>query len=98
MIVDKVWELTNTVRVGLDPPSSHAQRQTTFPDECVLLSPPCHVVSHYENLTTFLFFWKFFFTSRRNCKWASVMKKQIRERVAEAEGPGLPRMMRVGNL
>ncbi len=22
--------------------------------------PPCHVVSHYENLTTFLFFWNFF--------------------------------------
>jgi len=30
MIVDKVWKLTNTVRVGLDPRSSHAQRQLTF--------------------------------------------------------------------
>ena len=33
MIVDKVWKLTNTVRVGLDAWSSHAQRQSTFPDD-----------------------------------------------------------------
>ena len=32
MIVDKVWKLTNTVRVGLDARSSHTQRQSTFPD------------------------------------------------------------------
>jgi hypothetical protein len=32
MIVDKVWKLANTVRVGLDPRSSHAQRRSTFPD------------------------------------------------------------------
>ncbi len=32
MIVDKVWKLTNTVRVGLDARSSHAQTQSTFPD------------------------------------------------------------------
>ncbi len=32
MIVDKVWKWTNTVRVGLDPLSSHTQRQPTFPD------------------------------------------------------------------
>jgi hypothetical protein len=32
MIVDNVWKLTNTVRVGLDARSSHAQRQSTFPD------------------------------------------------------------------
>jgi hypothetical protein len=59
MIVDKVWKLTNTVRVGLDARSSHAQRQSTFPDD-VSFSPPCHGVSHYENLTVFLFFWNLF--------------------------------------
>ena len=32
MIVDKLWKLTNTVRVGLDPRSSHGQTQSTFPD------------------------------------------------------------------
>ena len=34
MIVDKtqVWKLTNVVRVGLAPRSSHSQRQDTFPD------------------------------------------------------------------
>ncbi len=32
MIVDKVWKLTNTVRIRLDPRSSHAQRQSIFPD------------------------------------------------------------------
>jgi hypothetical protein len=46
---NKVWKMTNTERVGLDPRSSHTQRQTTFPDECVLLFPPCHVVSHLKN-------------------------------------------------
>jgi hypothetical protein len=32
MIIDNVWKLTNTVRVGLDARSSHSQRQFTFPD------------------------------------------------------------------
>ena len=32
MIVDKIWKLTNVVRVGLDPRSSYSQRQATFPD------------------------------------------------------------------
>ena len=27
MIVDKIWKLTHTVRVGLAPRSSHTQRQ-----------------------------------------------------------------------
>jgi hypothetical protein len=27
MIVDKVWKLTNTVRVGLDDRSSHSQEE-----------------------------------------------------------------------
>ena len=54
MIVDKVWKLTNTVRVGLDARSSHAQRQSTFPDNVCSYCPPCHGVLHYENLTTFL--------------------------------------------
>jgi hypothetical protein len=62
MIVDKVWKLTNTVRVGLDARSSHTQRQSTFPDNVYSYCPPCHGVLHYyENLTTFLFFWKFVF-------------------------------------
>jgi acyl-[acyl carrier protein]--UDP-N-acetylglucosamine O-acyltransferase len=33
-----------------------------------------------------------------SCKWASVMKKRIRERVTRGKGTGLPRMMtQVGN-
>jgi hypothetical protein len=48
IIVDKVWKLTNTVRVGLDPRSSHAQRQSTFPDNVCSYCPPCHVVSHLK--------------------------------------------------
>jgi hypothetical protein len=32
MIVDQTWKLTNTVRVGLPPRSSHTHRQDTFPD------------------------------------------------------------------
>ena len=40
MIVDKIWTLTNTVRVGLVPRSSHAQVQATFPDKvCSRLFP-----------------------------------------------------------
>ena len=58
MIVDKVWKLTNTVRVGLDARSSHVKIQSTFPDNVCSYCPPCHGVSHYENLTTFLFFSK----------------------------------------
>jgi hypothetical protein len=42
MIVDKVWKLTNTVRVGLDARSSHTQRQSTFPDNVCSYCPPCH--------------------------------------------------------
>jgi hypothetical protein len=55
MIVDKVWKLTNTVRVGLDARSSHSQRQSTFPDNVCSYCPPCHGVLHYENLTTCFF-------------------------------------------
>jgi hypothetical protein len=42
MIVDNVWKLTNTVRVGLDARSSHAQRRSTFPD---------NVCSYFNNNT-----------------------------------------------
>ncbi len=58
MIVDKVWKLTNTVRVGLDARSSHAQTQSSFPDTVCSYYTTCHGVLHYENLTTFLFFSK----------------------------------------
>ncbi len=40
MIVDKIWKLTNTVRVGLSPQSSHWQKQDTFPDNVCSYSPP----------------------------------------------------------
>ena len=33
MIVDKIWKLTNVVRLGLAPRSSHSQRQATFTSE-----------------------------------------------------------------
>ena len=57
MIVDKVWKLTNTVRVGLDARSSHTQTQSTVPDTVCSYCPPCHgvLLLHYE-MTTFLFF------------------------------------------
>ena len=51
MIVDKIWKLTNTVRVGLDPRSSHSQRQTTFLD----------------NLCSYLFVFLECFLIPRNC-------------------------------
>ena len=69
MIVDKVWKLTNTVRVGLDARSSHTQTQSTFPDTVCSYCPPCHGVFHYENLTTFLFF------SKKNFPPSCKMKK-----------------------
>jgi hypothetical protein len=89
-----------TVRVGLDPRSSHAQRQSTFPDNVCSYYPPCDVVSHHENLTTFLFFCKFFFNPQESAlallccstfgctsvqKWSRVMKKRIRERVTKGK-------------
>ena len=40
MIVDKVWKLTNTVRVELDARSSHARRQSSFPDNVCSCCPP----------------------------------------------------------
>ena len=55
--------------LGLTRPS-HAQTQSTFPDNVWSYCPPCHGVLHYENLTTFLFFWKFVFPP--SCK----MKKR----------------------
>ncbi len=45
--VDKIWKLTNVVRVRLAPRSSHSQRQATFPDNVCSYSPPvtvCHVM------------------------------------------------------
>ena len=48
MIVDKVWKLTNTVRVGLDARSSHAQRQSSFPDNVCSCCPPCHGCKHLK--------------------------------------------------
>jgi hypothetical protein len=61
MIDDKIWKLTNIVRVELAPRSSHVQsrRQATFPDNVCSYFPPV-TVCHYENLTTFLFFLIFF--------------------------------------
>jgi hypothetical protein len=53
MIVDKVWKITNTVSLRRVPRSSHTQRQTTFPDKCVLMFSPCHVVSDCENYFVF---------------------------------------------
>jgi len=40
VIVDKIWKLTNTVKVGLAPRSSHSQKQATFPDKVCFYSPP----------------------------------------------------------
>ena len=31
MIGDKIWKLTNVIRVRLPPHATHSQRQTTFP-------------------------------------------------------------------
>ena len=62
---------------------------------CDPIAPPVMVL-HYENLTTFLFFWKFFSIPQQNEEVE--MKKQIRERVTKTLGSGLSRMMRVGNL
>ncbi len=56
MIVDKVWKLTNTVRVGLDARSSHTQTQSTFPDTVCSYCPPyecrCDECRCYERLQT----------------------------------------------
>ncbi len=46
MIVDKVWKLTNTVRVGLDARSSHAQTQSTSRILCAPIAPPVTVCKH----------------------------------------------------
>ena len=43
MIVDKIWKLTNVVRVGavgLAPRSSYSRRQDAFPDNVCSYSPP----------------------------------------------------------
>ncbi len=61
MIVDKVWKLTNTVRVGLDDRFSHEQIQSTFPDNVCSHCPPCHGHSvTLENLIYFFVFLEFF--------------------------------------
>jgi hypothetical protein len=52
--------------------TSHSQTQSTFPDNVCSYCPPYHVVSHYENLTTFLFFWKFFFNPQQSARESRV--------------------------
>jgi hypothetical protein len=56
MIVGKVWKLTNTLIVGLDARSSHAQRQPTFPDNVLLLPPlsRCVTLSKFDYFFVFL--------------------------------------------
>ena len=99
MIVDKIWKLTNAVRVGLAPRSSHAQRQATFPDNVCSYSPPV-TVCHYENLTTFCFS-SFFFKPQET---ARAMGKRAEKTNTGEGGKGtkvrntVARMMRVGNL
>jgi hypothetical protein len=83
MIVDKVWKLTNTIRVGLDARSSHTHRQSTFPDN-VCSYNPCHGVSHYENLTTFFVFLEIFFQSPR-----SVRAKMVKSNEKTNTGEGV---------
>ena len=47
MIVDKIWKLTNVVRVRLVPRSSHSYRQATFLDNvCEVSSPPLQLLCH----------------------------------------------------
>ncbi len=60
MIVDKVWKLTNTVRVGLDARSSHEQRQSTFPDNVCSYCPPCHGHSVTRKFDYFFVFLEIF--------------------------------------
>jgi hypothetical protein len=64
MIVDKVWKLTNTVRLDLML-GPHTYRDNPLSRiMCAPIDPPvtvCYTTLNYENLTTFLFFWKFFF-------------------------------------
>ena len=85
MIVDKVWKLTNTVRVGLDARSSHAQTQSTFPDTVCSYCPPCHGVLYYENLTNFLFFSKKKFPKDYVRKTAETLEAQAARRKSAAE-------------
>ena len=85
MIVDKVWKLTNTVRVGLDARSSHAQTQSTFPDTVCSYCPPCHGVLYYENLTNFLFFSKKKFPKDYVRKTAETLEAQAARRKKAVE-------------
>jgi hypothetical protein len=58
MIVDKVWKLTNTVRVGLDARSYTHIDNPLSRIMCAPIAPPvtvCYTTLHYENLTTSLF-------------------------------------------
>ncbi len=82
MIVDKVWKLTNTVRVGLDARSSHARDNPLSRIMCARITPfvtVCYTTLHYENLTTFCFSGIFF--SSVSCK----MKKR-NEKTNTGEG------------
>ena len=68
MIVDKIWKLTNTVRVGLGPRSSHLQRQTTFPDDVYSYSP--HVtVCHTMKIGLLFVFLEISCDPRNNFLW-----------------------------
>jgi hypothetical protein len=70
MIVDKVWKLTNTVRVGLDARSSHTQRQSTFPDNVYSYCPlvtVCYTMKICVFIDYFFVFLKFFFLPSQ--KW-----------------------------
>ena len=61
MIVDNVWKLTNTVRVGMDARSSHARRQSSFPDNVCSCCPPrtvCHTLKIPTKNHYFLVFFK----------------------------------------
>ncbi len=77
MIVDKIWKLTNAVRVGLAHRSSNSQKQVFFPDNVCSYCPPCHGVSHYENLTPFCFPWIFFRMMQVGNLWVRSLSPRV---------------------
>ncbi len=74
MIVDKIWKLTNVVRVRLAPRSSRSKRQSTFPDNVCSYSPPVTVCHTMRILATFCFSW-IFFPFRNSCTAMVTNKK-----------------------
>jgi hypothetical protein len=84
MIVDNVWKLTNTGRVGLDARSSHTRRQSSFPDNVCSCCPP-RTVCHTMKIPTKHHYFLVFFLKKNSIPRVKMVKRSDKTNTGEGD-------------